>query len=91
MFPPFLASPATQSSSDGALSHPGLPEALVDGGDSGAWKSAVLGGAAGVGLPAHHAEKGRLLLPPVHRYNQQPATWPWYVFVLFVSSSQPQV
>lgn len=63
----YLVAPTSQSSSDGALSPPGLQEALVDGGDSGDWKPAVFGRAAGLGLPAHHAEEGRLLLPPVLR------------------------
>uniref|UniRef100_A0A8C5CUS2 Solute carrier family 43 member 1a n=1 Tax=Gadus morhua TaxID=8049 RepID=A0A8C5CUS2_GADMO len=51
----------------GGLSPPGLQEALVDGRDGGDRESAVFGSASGMGLAAHHAEKGGLLLSPVHR------------------------
>lgn len=53
--------------SHGAHSGAGLQEALVDGGDGGPGKPSVFGGAAGLGFAAHHAEEGRLLLPPVLR------------------------
>lgn len=58
---------SSQSSSDGALSHPGLQEALVDGSDCSYWKPAVFGRFAGLGLAADHAANGRFLLPPVLR------------------------
>lgn len=65
-FNPLFPLPS-QSSSDGALSHSGLQEALVDGGDGSHWKPAVFGCVAGLGLAADHAAKGGFLLPPVLR------------------------
>ena len=56
-------------SSHGPLARTGLREALVDGGDGGAGEPAVFGRAAGLGLPAHHAEEGGLLLAPLLRYS----------------------
>lgn len=39
----------------------------MDGRDGGPGKPPVFGCAAGLGFAAHHAEEGRLLLPPVLR------------------------
>lgn len=55
------------SCSHGAQLVSGVQEEVVDGDHSDHGEPAVLGSSAGLGLAAHHAEKRRLLLSPVHR------------------------
>lgn len=62
-----LLSTLFQSGENGSLTPPGLQEALVDGSDRGAGEPAVFGRATRMGFPAHHAEEGGFLFPPLHR------------------------
>lgn len=64
---PSPLSPLFQSSENGSLTPPGLQEALVDGSDRSAREPAVFRCASRMGFPAHHAEEGGFLFPPLRR------------------------
>ena len=55
------------SCNHGSYPDHGLRQALVDGGDGHHREPTLLGCAAGLGLPAHHAQVRGLLLLHVHR------------------------
>lgn len=49
----------------------GVQQALVDGLHRCAGEPLLLRGAPGLGLPADHAQEGRLLFQSVHRYIRE--------------------